>query len=283
MRKIGLEIEQLCQIARVSKSGYYKWLKKADTPDKDQADYEQINEIFQQGRAKLGWRMIQMKLLEKGTIMNHKKITRIKKKYHLTTKIRRRNPYKMIMKKSLAHRTFANKLNRAFTLFTPFRVFSTDITYLWFNGRFAYLSVIKDVASGEIVAWSLSLHLEMSLVLDTLRSLKNNPALIMVTLEDTLIHSDQGFHYTNPLYSEDVRGLNMIQSMSRRGNCLDNAPIESFFGHLKDDVDYKSCRTVEELKLLVTQYVCYYNNERPQWDLKKMTPVRYRNHLLTNV
>lgn len=78
-----------------------------------------------------------------------------------------------------------------------------------------------------------------------------------------------------------VSGLNMIQSMSRKGNCIDNAPIESFFGHLKDDVDYKSCKTFEELNLLITEYVKYYNHQRQQWNLKKMTPVQYRNHLLT--
>ncbi|HEY4478954.1 MAG TPA: IS3 family transposase, partial [Candidatus Paceibacterota bacterium] len=100
-------------------------------------------------------------------------------------------------------------------------------------------------------------------------------------LQDALIHSDQGFHYTNPLYIEQIKGLNMIQSMSRRGNCIDNAPIESFFGHLKDDVDYKDCKTFDELHSLIATYMQYYNNERQQWDLKKMTPVGYRNHLLT--
>ena len=75
--------------------------------------------------------------------------------------------------------------------------------------------------------------------------------------------------------------MNMVQSMSRRGNCIDNAPIESFFGHFKDDVDYRACKTFEALRLLIAQYVQYYNNERQQWDRKKMTPVGYRNHLLT--
>jgi putative transposase len=92
---------------------------------------------------------------------------------------------------------------------------------------------------------------------------------------------NQGFHYTNPQYIHVIKGLDMIQSMSRKGNCIDNAPMESFFGHFKDDVDYKECRTYEELELLVEEYIEYYNNERYQWDLKKMTPVQYRNHLLT--
>lgn len=281
MRNIVTDISLLCEIACVSRSGYYTWLKHADEPDKDFDEYTRINEIFRHGKAKYGWRTIQMKLREKGVIMNHKKITRIKNKYHLVTKIRRRNPYKMIIKKSLEHRTCENILNRVFTVSTPFKVFSTDITYIPFTHRFAYLSVVKDVASGEVVAWKLAMHLEMSLVLDTIERMMTNPVLPLVSLQYAMIHSDQGFHYTNPLYIEKIKGLHMIQSMSRRGNCLDNAPIESFFGHLKDDVDYKDCKTFDELHSLIAAYMQYYNNERQQWGLQKMTPVGYRNHLLT--
>lgn len=220
-----------------------------------------------------------MRLEKRKIIMNHKKIIRIMKKYHLFARIRRRNPYKAIMKKSLEHRIFENKLNREFRQSIPFRVFCTDITYLPLNHRFAYLSVIKDIASGEVVAWNLSAHLEMDLVTGTVEKMKKNKNI--TKFEKIMIHSDQGFHYTNPLYIEKVRQLKMIQSMSRKGNCIDNAPVESFFGHLKDDVDYKNCKTFEDLHLLIQEYVEYYNQERQQWDLKKMTPVEYRNHLLT--
>lgn len=256
-------------------------MKRADAPEKDHDDYLLIKKVFDKGKSKYGFRTIQMKLSNKGIIMNHKKIIRIKQKYNLVTKIRRKNPYKMIMKKSLEHRTFENKLNREFNQMIPFSIFSTDITYIPFNHRFAYLSVIKDIASGEVMAWNLSMHLEMSLVMDTVENMKNHPNIISSSLENIMIHSDQGFHYTNPLYIEELKKLNMVQSMSRKGNCIDNAPIESFFGHLKDDVDYKSCKTFNELYSLIEEYMEYYNNERQQWDLKKMTPVSYRNHLLT--
>jgi transposase InsO family protein len=118
----------------------------------------------------------------------------------------------------------------------------------------------------------------MNLVIDTLESLQQNKNI--TEFENIMIHSDQGFHYTNPLYIAMVKYLKMIQSMSRKGNCIDNAPIESFFGHLKDDVDYKSCQTFDELHSLIREYVRYYNHERKQWELKKMTPIDYRNHLL---
>lgn len=263
----------MCAIAGVSRSGYYQWLRGADKRDKDYHDYLLVKEIFDKGKAKYGWRQVKMGLKrEKKITMNHKKIIRIMKKYGLATKIRRKNPYKAIMKKTAEHRTFANRLDRAFTQTTPYRFFCTDITYIPLNNRFAYLSIVKDIASGEIVAWHLSLHITMELVLSTLNQMKQ--------YREALIHSDQGFHYTNPEYIEKVKVLDMIQSMSRKGNCIDNAPVESFFGHLKDDVDYKNCTTFEELRLLIENYITYYNNERAQWERNKMTPVEYRDHLL---
>lgn len=212
---------------------------------------------------------------EKKITINHKKIVRIMKKYGLITKVRRKNPYKMIMKKTQEHRTFENKLDRNFMQIIPHRFFCTDITYMFFNNRVAYLSVVKDIASGEIVAWYLLPNITMELVLKTVEQMQK--------YQNALIHSDQGFHYTNPEYILKVKALEMIQSMSRKGNCIDNAPIESFFGHLKDDVDYKNCKTFEELKLLVENYIRYYNNERPQWNKNKMTPVEYRSHLLAKI
>lgn len=268
-----------CSIAGVSKSGYYKWLEHADEEESDRDDYVLIKEIFTKGRGKYGWRTIQMKLKdEKGVIMNHKKIQRIKIKYCLFTKIRKVNPYKAIMKKTMEHRVFENVLNREFNQPTPYKVFGTDITYIPFNHRMAYLSIIKDFASGEITGWNLSQHLDMSIVMDTVEDMIRNPSIPM--LAGALIHSDQGFHYTNPQYINTIQKLDMVQSMSRKGCCIDNAPTESFFGHFKDDVDYKSCKTFEELKEMVGSYISYYNNDRQQWDLKKMTPVSYRNHLL---
>lgn len=264
----------MCELAHVSISGYYKWLKTCDKEDKDFNDYLLIKEIFDNKKQKAGWRTIQMNLT---VPMNHKKIQRIMKKYSLFCKIRRTNPYKMIAKKTAEHRVYENILNREFNIVTPYHFFSTDITYIFYNHTLVYLSVIKDIATGEVVAWKVSKRLEMSIVLDTLINLRDT---LTFSLKDILIHSDQGFHYTNPEYICRVKELGMIQSMSRKGNCIDNCPIESFFGHFKDDVDYKQCKSFEELCLLINQYMKYYNYERKQWARKKMTPVDYRNHLL---
>lgn len=207
--------------------------------------------------------------------MNHKKIQRIMRKYDLRVKVRRRNPYKEIMKKRQEHTVFPNKLRRQFHQTTPFKVFCTDITYIPFQSRFAYLSVIKDVATAEVVAWNVSMYMEMTLVTGTIEKLK------LDSYEGVMIHSDQGFHYTNSTYISLLHELKMVQSMSAKGKCIDNAPIESFFGHMKDELEYQACMTFDELCLAIEEYMRYYNHERKQWTRNKMTPVEYRNHLIS--
>ena len=126
----------------------------------------------------------------------------------------------------------------------------TDITYLPHqNGQLAYLSCEKDVATREILAYELSTSLKMGIVERTLQKLEE--ALDGNIHPEDMIHSDQGFHYTHSDYQERVREMGLTQSMSRRGNCLDNAPMESFFDHLKDEVDYKNAKNPEELTQMI--------------------------------
>lgn len=205
--------------------------------------------------------------------MNHKKIQRIMRKYELRTLVRKRNPYRQMMKKNLEHRIFPNKLQRNFNQDTPARFFCTDITYIAFKMSFAYLSVVKDIASGEVVSWDMSLKLDIKFVVKTIEDMDQ------ISCEGAIIHSDQGFHYTSPSYIKAVKNLSMIQSMSAKGKCIDNAPIESFFGHMKDELDYKFCKTFAELRLRINEYMRYYNHRRKQWTRNRMTPVEYRNHL----
>lgn len=263
----------LCSLAQVSRSGYYEWLTHVDEPDRDQEDYVTIKNIFEKSKGKYGWRSIKMALPD----MNHKKIQRIMRKFDLITKVRRKNPYKAIMKKRLEHRTFPNLLKRQFDQPCPYKVFSTDITYIPFQNEFVFLSVVKDIASGEIVAWNTSCGLEMTLVADTVKQIP------LEICTNAMIHSDQGFHYTHPGYIKIIKELKMIQSMSGKGCAIDNAPIESFFGHMKDELDYKSCQSFEDLCSKIAEYMQYYNNERKQWTKNKMTPVEYRNHLLASL
>jgi putative transposase len=264
-------------MAAVSKAGYYKWLKRKGQRPKDYENFLLVKSVFEKGRKRFGWRQVQMHLKnDHKIIMNHKKIRRIMNAYGLVCKVRRKNPYKMIMKKTQEHKTCENLLNRRFGQTVPRKVLCTDITYLYYSaGRRAFLSAVKDIASGEAMAWEISRNIEMELALNTIDKLAG-----LEFTADALIHSDQGTHYTNPEYQQKVKRLGFTQSMSRKGNCIDNAPMESFFGHLKDDLDIKACRTFEELVDKINGYMQYYNHKRPQWDKNKMTPAQYRDHLV---
>jgi putative transposase len=205
------------------------------------ADYELIKKIFDSGKGKHGFRVIQMKLNSSGVVMNHKKIIRIKNKYRLYTKIRKVNPYKMISKKTQEHRTLPNILQRQFIQDTPRKVICTDITYLKFRHSFLYISAAKDLATGEIVGWKTSHTLHLGFVLETLEQFKED-----ILTNITMIHSDQGTHYTSPIFIAKASKLGLVQSMSGKGNCIDNASMESFFGHFKDEIDISGCITIND-------------------------------------
>lgn len=231
-------------------------------------------------KQKYWYRMISMLLKRKWVIMNHKKVLRIMKKYGFLAKIRRQNPYKQIMKATQEHRTVENKLNREFTWKAPYYKLWTDITYIRFKWKWTYLSIVKDMITSEILWEDIADNLWLWVVYNTLNNLKKK--YVNWELSWALFHSDQWFHYTHPNYWEDLKGLWCIQSMSRKWNCIDNAPTESFFGHMKDEIDVTGCETFEELEKYIKNYIFHYNNHRPQRNKKKMTPVEYRNHLLSS-
>jgi transposase InsO family protein len=264
----------LCAIAGVSRAGYYKWRAQKDLPPRDHADFLLVKGVFDSLRGRCGWRTVCMRLAADGVVMNHKKVSRIMRDHGLVARVRRLNPYRAMMRKTLEHRTFANALDRRFEQATPGAVVCTDITYLPYGGGLAYLSAAKDVASREIVGWRVSRSLRLGIALGTLDDIRGNVP------DGALLHSDQGFHYTSPEFVRRAREVGLTQSMSRKGNCVDNAPIESFFGHLKDEVDYKGCATFGELERLTADYITHYNLTRRQWNLGGLTPREYREHLL---
>ncbi|WP_231510763.1 IS3 family transposase [Bacillus sp. UNC438CL73TsuS30] len=279
-------VKYLCKISGVSRSGYYNYFSQKSRDqrkrkgEKDAAAKELILKAFHfKGRLK-GARQIKMTLAGQfQCVYNLKRIRRIMKKHGIICPIRKANPYKRMMKATQEHRVVPNLLNRQFKQEIPGKILLTDITYLNYqNGQRAYLSVIKDGSTGQILAKHISDRITMELATNTLHKLKKNRNFKKA--KDALIHSDQGTHYTHPDFQKLVKKLGIRQSMSRRGNCWDNAPIESFFGHLKDEAKIKSCKTLDELKREINKYITYYNHNRYQWNLKKMTPVQYRDHLL---
>lgn len=276
----------LCEISGVSRSGYYRYFSPKSQERRDRREKEDlilkenILKAFHFKRRKKGARQIKMTLEGQFYITyNLKRIRRVMKKYKIVCPIRRTNPYQRMLKATQEHSILPNLLKRKFKQAIPGKVLLTDITYLYYgNGKKAYLSTIKDSSTNEILAYNVSNRMTLELATDTLIKLKRSKRVKLA--EGAFIHSDQGVHYTSPTFQKHVKKLGLGQSMSRRGNCWDNAPQESFFGHFKDEAYIKQCNTLEELKREIKNYMTYYNNFRYQWNLKKMTPAQYRNHLL---
>jgi len=202
------------------------------------------------------------------------------KKYELQARIRAANPYENMYKKTEGHAEVANVVDRNFAVMIPETVGGTDISYLRWRDRFIYFSLVKDFDSSEALAWKVSRTLEHVLVLDTIEMLKSR---LGDSMKDFVLHSDQGWHYTHPIYRAKLAELGMVQSMSRKGNCIDNAKTETFFGHMKDELDISNCETFEGIVRKVDAFMYYYNNTRHMWSKHKMTPVQYRSHLVSSV
>lgn len=280
-----LNAKMLCELAGVSRSGYYRWVSAADTrearEEHDRKDFALILQAYNQRGYSKGARGIYMCMLHWSppVIMNLKKIRRLMSKYGLKCPIRKANPYRRMARALQTSHVADNVLKRQFKEYGPRKVMLTDITYLPYDGQFAYLSTILDAYTKEILSYVVSDSLEVDFVLDTVRQLVANHGIELTA--ETLIHSDQGCHYTSIKFIDLVQNEKLIQSMSRRGNCWDNAPQESFFGHMKDEVDISECKTFREVKAVIDDWMEYYNNERYQWGLKKLSPHEYYEYVTT--
>ena len=274
-------LSYLCASAGVSRSGYYNYLSNESKRERrEEIDIKVRDDILMaisfRGYKK-GSRSIKMLLEDKfGICYNRKRIMRIMRKYNIVCPIRRKK-YKYKVTKE--HKVCKNYLQREFKQNVPGKVMLTDISYLQYgNAKTAYLSTILDASTNEILSFKVRENMKLDLVISTLNELKDNQ---FVHFDDGMIHSDQGWHYTNPQFRIRAAEMGLQQSMSRRGNCWDNAPQESFFGHLKDEVDIKHCNTFDELHTLISDYIDYYNNERYQYKLAKLSPNEYFEYYKT--
>ena len=282
-----LSISKMCEIAGVSRSGYYAWENASDVREKredaDKKDFDVILEAYKfRGYAK-GARGIYMRLLHVKKRMNLKKIRRLMRKYGLKCPFRGPNPYRRMAKALKTNTVFPNIVNREFVNGGVRKVLLTDITYIFYDGGVCYLSTILDAFTREILAYELSSNLEVTFVFNTVEKLI---AEYGSTLDDTtIIHSDQGCHYTSKAFIQKLKDNNFVQSMSRKGNCWDNAPQESFFGHMKDEIKYELAmmKTFDEVKAKIDDWIDYYNNDRYQWDIAKLSPREYYRYTVTGV
>ena len=251
----------------------------------DQEDFMLILEAYQFRGYDKGSRGIRMRLLHKGINFNRKKIKRLMKKYGLFCPIRKANPYRRMARAIQSSNYADNLLERQFEAFGPGYVLLTDITYFFYglSRTKAYLSVIKDAFTKQILAYKLSPSLEEDFVLETIHMLFDNHKEDIHC--DALIHSDQGAHYTCIQFIELLKDKQIRQSMSRRGNCWDNAPQESFFGHMKDEINnkVKQCEDFGSLSKLIDDYIDYYNNDRYQMELAMLSPNEYLEYYKTGI
>lgn len=281
-----LNIEKMCSTANVSRSGYYAWLrqkeKRVERELQDKKDFDNIVKAYSFKNRNKGAKSIKMVLFRQFNIfMNLKKIRRLMKKFSLACPIRKANPYKRIGKALKSH-VVRNALNREFDQGIPGKVLLTDITYIYYGmGNRAFLSTIKDGCTKQIPAYSFAEHMKTELITNTLQNLWQNP--MYRVQKEALFHSDQGIQYTSFELKEELKSQNLIQSMSRRGNCWDNSPQESFFGHMKDELHLEHCNTFEQLKEEIDSYMEYYNQFRYQWGLEQMAPNEYYNYKMTGV
>lgn len=282
-----LSVSMLCEIAGVSRSGYYRWVNSADVREereqKDRADFELILQAYNQRGYSKGIRSIYMCMIHWNppVVMNLKKIRRLMDKYGLMCPVRKANPYRRMAKALKTNNVADNLLNRKFTEYGPRKVLLTDITYIPYNGTFAYLSTILDAYTKQILSYVLSDSLEVDFVLETVKKLIMDYGIELT--KETLIHSDQGCHYTSASFIQLVNDKELRQSMSRKGNCWDNAPQESFFGHMKDEIDVSKCTKHREVKTIIDDWMDYYNNERYQWQLAKLSPNEYYEYITTGI
>ena len=282
-----LSVKMLCEIAGVSRSGYYNWVysaeKRAEKEARDRADFERILEAYNFRGYEKGAQGIHMRLLHENppVVMNVNKIRRLMKKYGLVCHIRKANPYRRIAREIKTNHVAENLVKREFENHGPRKILLTDITYIPWKGRFVYLSTIMDAYTKQILSYVLSESLEVDFVLETVHQMIEKHGVSLTT--ETILHSDQGYHYTSCSFIQLIKDKKLRQSMSRRGNCWDNAPQESFFGRMKDHVGkrIRECMVYQEILEVIDDWMEYYNKDRYQWGLAKLAPDEYYQYITT--
>ena len=265
-------ISEMCRFFKVSRSGYYDYVKRIDIPAKDLPLAEKIKECQQKNGKTYGYRRVHIWLERQGIHHNPKTVLRIMQKYNLLSEVRRKKYHNY---SNVLHK-YENLLNRDFNADRPNQKWVTDISYIKTGQGILYLSVIRDLYDNSIVAYKTGTEQNINLVLSTIRAAKRKEK---VTAELQL-HSDQGFQYTSQAYFNLTQSYGITPSLSRRGNPYDNAMAENFFSILKTECIYRTkLRTYEEARLLIGQYIHFYNNERIQLKTK-LTPIEKRNQFV---
>ena len=267
----------LCNLAGLARSSYYKWLNKEETKkDKENSIIiKELTKIYDDVNGIYGYRRMTMNINRNlNKQYNHKRIYRLMKSMNLQSLIRKKKKRYI---KSTPQIIAENVLNRDFSAATLNEKWLTDVTeFKLTNGTKAYLSAIIDLYDNSIVSYVLGHSNNNKLVFDTFDlAIERNPNAI------PLFHSDRGFQYTSKAFKLKLDKVSATQSMSRIGRCIDNGPIEGFWGIIKSEMYYlRKFNNFDELKLAIDNYIEFYNNRRFQKRLKGLSPIEYRTQPL---
>lgn len=252
------------------RSTYYYYVKQSQKSDKYKVIKEQITAIYHENQGRYGYRRITLELHNRGYCINHKTVQRLMEELHLKCLVRMK---KYRSYKGEIGKIAPNLIQRDFKADAPNQKWTTDITEFALFGTKLYLSPILDMYNGEIISYSISEHPVLGQVMDMLdKAFKKIP-----DKTDLIFHSDQGWQYQHKQYQQRLKEKGIRQSMSRKGNCLDNAIMENFFGLLKSELLYlRDFDSFEEFRAELETYIEYYNNHRIKSKLKGLSPVQYR-------
>ena len=263
-------VSALLRFAGLPRSTYYYHCKSAERPDKYQEIKGEIQNIFEENKGRYGYRRIWTELRSRGYGINHKTVQRLMKELGLFCRVRMRkyNSYRGNVGKAAP-----NLLNRDFHAEEPLKKLVTDVTEFQKDGKKLYLSPIIDLYNGEVISYNLSNHPDM----EQIRDMLNKAFMRIPDNSHALLHSDQGWQYRMEEYQEKLKRKGIIQSMSRKATCLDNAVAENFFSLLKTELIYiQDFETIEDLADGIGAYIQYYNEKRIKLRLNGMSPVAYR-------
>ncbi len=265
-------MKAMCEFFGVSRAAYYVWEGKLGEADPDQERMDQIQTVYEASHKSYGYRRVTIQLQRNlGLMINHKAVLRLMNKLGVRSQARKPKIHKKLEEIGTYHR-YPNILHRDFIATKPNQKWVTDITYIRTLQGWAYLSTIKDLYDGFIVAYVFDPTNSIALVTQTLKRAKQKEKVT----DGLILHSDQGTQYTSQAYHVLTQEYNITPSMSRRGNCWDNAPMENFFGHLKEEYlrQFKQT-TFKDTQQLIDEYIYFYNYERIQLKTKQ-TPVETR-------
>jgi putative transposase len=264
------KLMELLEFAKIAKSTYYYHLKRLDAVDKYAEIKKEILLIFTENKGRYGYRRITLELKNRKRLVNHKTVQRLMKELGLKSLIRVR---KYCSYKGEAGKVAPNLLNRNFKSEKPNVKWVTDVTEFSLFGEKLYLSPVLDLYNGEIIAYEIS-HRP---VFKMITNMMEKAVLRLKKKDRPILHSDQGLHYQMEQYQGLLMKHNIKQSMSRKGNCLDNAVIENFFGHLKSELLYiQKFENMHHFIKELEDYIYYYNHKRIKNKLNGLSPIQYR-------